>query len=402
MKYEIDTPTVQGRDIREEATMLYAAGKDRRAIDAILGHLHATRGQCDQTVWMLLLDLYQLTDQREAFDKLAAYFSKQFGASPPAWIEAPHKGRDSRGRNALVIDGSIALLSQKRIIEVFAEAKTHQFVRLDLSRAQLTGQDWDDDSKDRDDGLVGLNRLVGLMGDLRKARVPALLMGETHLMNTLADGLALLAAGRVRPETRNSPPSGHNNQSDQSDQSDQGNDELERLDWWRQRVAAEQRFVLEVLQWRGDETAFEARAEVFAQVLGLSPPDYDQGGAIARMPVAQVEDDQHHRLDEGFVEDGYEASPSWQSADVVDQDEINRWTSRIRYLLEQQGLARIDCAGVVRVSYEAATGLAGFLHRTSSNKDAIVFDRMSLMLWTLFEMTGVCALATCVLRKPGK
>lgn len=70
----------------EEAAMLYASD---RADDAIaLLKTQLSTANAGDAHWRMLFDLYRMTRQREAFERLALEYAVQCETSPPVWVDA--------------------------------------------------------------------------------------------------------------------------------------------------------------------------------------------------------------------------------------------------------------------------------------------------------------------------
>lgn len=89
-----EAPSMGRADVCEEAAALFAAGRPRDAASLLTAELNNKKGKCPKALWYMLMDIYQVTGQQGAFDKLALFFAKVFGSSPPSWetVEAPKVG----------------------------------------------------------------------------------------------------------------------------------------------------------------------------------------------------------------------------------------------------------------------------------------------------------------------
>jgi anti-anti-sigma regulatory factor len=73
----------------EEAAILFANGQVKESTES-LKHAIAS-GELEnqvQTAWVMLLDVYQATNQRAEFENIALDYAARFEASPPAWHES--------------------------------------------------------------------------------------------------------------------------------------------------------------------------------------------------------------------------------------------------------------------------------------------------------------------------
>ena len=74
----------QSAPIVEEIAMLYANNQWEPAEQVLVQSL-VSAGADDRTVWWMLFDLLQVTDQQEKFDNLSIDYASKFETSPPAW-----------------------------------------------------------------------------------------------------------------------------------------------------------------------------------------------------------------------------------------------------------------------------------------------------------------------------
>jgi anti-anti-sigma regulatory factor len=69
----------------EEAAMLYASDRANDAITLLKTYLASE--QAGDAQWLMLFDLYRMTRQREAFDRLALDYAVKRETSPPVWVD---------------------------------------------------------------------------------------------------------------------------------------------------------------------------------------------------------------------------------------------------------------------------------------------------------------------------
>jgi ABC-type transporter Mla MlaB component len=323
--------------IREEAAALFAAGETRNAIQTLLTELNQKMGNVDRPVWFLLLDIYQTQGEATNYERVAELFSKKFNTSPPAWDPYEEKRAvEGAGRNALVIDGPPSVVSEEKIRDFVRASKKAGSSRLDLSRLRLDVAD--------PEMHQGLGRLCSTMALLRQARVKALLMGETSLVQKINHDIE---AGHL--------------------------DDATSQPLWL--------FLLECLQWRGEEERFETLAERFAIHFFLSPPGYEPEGAVAIPPSSQ------------------RAPSAFQLPDMVDLSDLERLYSDIDHQLGERGRAEIDLRPVRRMTYEAATQLADFIRRLKIAPASVAFTNATEILSALFDITGLSSLVSVVGKK---
>jgi len=124
----------------QEAAVLYSAGHSETAIQVLQAEIKDPQGRSNKQAWLLLFDLFHLTQNRQQFDALSMLFTVKFEQSPPAWTEIADSGSDprraqSRERKDFFTikpapDGAIAA----EIDRFVAFAEDQGTVRLDVSK----------------------------------------------------------------------------------------------------------------------------------------------------------------------------------------------------------------------------------------------------------------------------
>ncbi len=71
-----------------EAAILYAADCYDAAQETLKEHLKTKEGKDSIRVWLMLFDLYQLTNNRKEFDAVSMLFTVKFERSPPVWSDS--------------------------------------------------------------------------------------------------------------------------------------------------------------------------------------------------------------------------------------------------------------------------------------------------------------------------
>lgn len=329
------------RRVREEAAARFAAGDAAGATRTLLDHLTQSGGQCPKDVWYLLMDMYQATGHRPEFERLAAFFAHHFGTTPPPWEEdvsaspAPHP--------VLQVDGALQRLAPDRLRQFLVASRAAGAARLDLSRTRLKdgpSPGWEG----------GCQRLLELMVVLRRHRVPTLLMGETQLAEALRSEIVPAdAPASVQP-------------------------------CWL--------LLLEFLQWRGQQAAFEELAHAYTVRQERSPPDFDPRGAVAQLPTPLP-------LPQGIR---FEGGRALLPTALLDADMEGLLAALSAQPAQPHPLV-LPLRAVRHMTYSAAVALASFLHGRGWGPDRLVAQEPSEPIAALFDMAGVTSLLTTQARK---
>ena len=124
---ELISPDANNFPVIYEAAILYAADHYEAAQETLTEHMKTEDGKSSLRTWLMLFDLYQLTNHRKEFDSLSMLFTVKFERSPPVWTTetdaSDPRRKEKRERKDLFamtpdIDG--ALLAEIDRFEAFA------------------------------------------------------------------------------------------------------------------------------------------------------------------------------------------------------------------------------------------------------------------------------------------
>lgn len=308
-----------------DAASEYAAGQIARAADILVDHIDATAGQCDPSVWYMLLDLYQALGQQQAFEKLAIYFARLFQTSPPSWRTpraAPQEvqSRQTLGRNALVVTGSINSIHPDKIRDFVLAAREFSSARIDLSRMRL-----EEEEVDRRDAIEGL---LAIMRRLRRYKVPTLLMGENQIVD----------AARERIGRRG------------------GNLATEGAYW---------ALLFEIAQWRGQQDVFEGLALEYANLFLYCPVGFETDQAVAIAPTEETLD---------AAADARESSSRLLVPDFLDSAQAEVLCRQMDTRLRAEQVAQLDFGHTARVTAEAGRSLLEYAKAQEDDVNLVVMD----------------------------
>lgn len=334
------------KQIKHEAALLHADGEARQAVSLLINRINETKGSCGIWIWLLVLDLYRVSNSQAPYEKLALHFAQQTGTQAPNWDPDFNGTPNSSGswRNALILEGSPLAVDEEKIRDWVLASKDAGASRLDLSRMRLDPAE--------DVARKEAERLLEAMRRLRRTGVPTLLMGETDLVSRL----------------------------DRRVEGGGNNRDIETV-WWELRM--------ELHQWRGEEQAFDEMADKYAMRFQFCPVDYDPAGALAKSPG----DDNSSRAVET---DGDVLELPFH---VVDAREMIDWINRH---WDEGKQARISLRRCGRMNSSAARDLVQFLVAKhgigevggdTQGQHTLVFQEVSPLLAALFESTGVQAYA---------
>lgn len=310
---------------KQESAIYFSQGDNSKANEILVRFLKSEEGRDDKQAWFMLMDSYQISNQALAFEQLSSLYADLFKISPPAW-ESFHskKSQNASGRNALIMEGSPSNLSLYKIKDMMSSVKDLKRSRFDFSRMVL---------ERTEEEIDGLSKLVDLMVKVKKLQFPILLMGETELVNN--------AVYNIRK--KNYPG---------------------KLEWL---------FVLECLQWRGEEEVFEELALLFAEQFDESPPGFEKWAILAEKPKDEIQ------------EIGGLDLPK-----IIDLPHIEKIIENIKMHQHQDVKEiKLDWSQVERMTYDAATFFASFLNNNSKENPKIIMIKPHEIMVVLWEITGI-------------
>ncbi|MDR3390193.1 MAG: STAS domain-containing protein [Sulfuriferula sp.] len=124
----------------EDAAMLYANGRTDEAVNLLKMFIH--RSPEEESLWLMLFDLYQVSRQQQEFEQLAMEYAIKHEKSPPVWVSGDTaKVANNNGKNnkTLVSDGQLFSLKGRLDqhmadrIQLLQEAASKGAIQLDLS-----------------------------------------------------------------------------------------------------------------------------------------------------------------------------------------------------------------------------------------------------------------------------
>lgn len=216
--------------VYEEAAVLYANGNARDAGALLEAALAGDAEAVGEGLWMMLLDLYRLTGQRERFESRVLDYATRFERSPPPWVnlsDAPSRPRASVAP-LVNLAGNLGGQVASQLQQMVVIGQKSGAIRIDLKRVRGV-----DDA--------GCALLLGAVRTLARERAKVSLLNGEGLVATLA---AAIEPGRA-----------------------------ERREAWL--------LLLELLQHTGEHERFDELALEYAVTFEESPPSWEVRTAAA-------------------------------------------------------------------------------------------------------------------------
>lgn len=223
--------------VYEEAAVLFANGNVADAEQILVASLNDPTATTGEGLWMMLLDLYRLTGQRQPFESRVLDYATRFERSPPPWLDlSSAAGRPSGDRSPTVnLSGSLAAQAETQLGQIAVVARRAGAVRIDVGKLRGVAD-------------AGCGLLLSLLDELAAERIKVSLSSVGPFIEELARRAVVGQA--------------------------------EGRETWL--------LLLELLQFTGNQERFENIAVDYAVTFEESPPSW-KGIALACAPPAVVQ-----------------------------------------------------------------------------------------------------------------
>jgi anti-anti-sigma regulatory factor len=319
----------------EEAAVLYANGNDRDAehlLTAVFDDPTATVGE---GLWMMLLDLYRLTGQRERFEARVIDYARRFERSPPAWEDLSLQSSRRRPEAAAALVNLPAVLSAQaaqQLQQICVIGRKSGTLRIDLGRLRSI-----DDQ--------GCSVFKQALAQLAADRVRLTIFNASRLVDLLAP--------KVRPG------------------------EADNRDCWM--------LMLEMLKYTGESARFEDLAVDYAVTFEESPPSWESKVPAPGEQQAAVEETQEHGEEE-FCFDGELTGSSNEAIRKLEEFAASRQT------------VTVDCSQLRRIDFVAAGTLFNAIASFQAHGRVVQLQKVNAMVGALMRVMSIDQVAVVTLR----
>jgi ABC-type transporter Mla MlaB component len=333
------TPASNITPVVEEAAIMYANGQNHVVEQMLRAAIEEDKlGDMTQTVWLMLLDLYQVTGKQQEFDSQAIAYAGKFETSPPAWTrsvqdKAPPAAPSSGSTPIVPFTGKLDAGVVKQIERIQKLSENYRTLRLEFARvAEVDTQ--------------GCGLLLGQFRTLHKSGHDLILVGALELTEKIR---GILEVGRR----------------------DDGEDA------WL--------LLLELLRLLNREKEFEEASIDYCVTFEVSPPAFvapknkvTTAATEATAPAVAADCFMMPAVIEGRIDNLIVAILAWS-------DEHNP--------------AIVDCSQLTRVDFNAAGRLLTGLSPFSGNGRSIEFHHVNHLVTALFGVIGLKDLVRVIPRK---
>lgn len=339
---EFESISAEAGSVVEEAAVYYANNMAEQALSSLLNYLRDNPEKKEMQPWLMLFDLYQLQNNKEAFNDLAMEFVVKFERSAPIWkalaASSPTKKADTAQKDLLTVGDKLAAGPQMEKLCLLAQSTSN--ARVDLS------------------GIISVEaegcRLMqnGLQSCRKKGKVIQL-EGMDLLINLLKQHIA---AG--------------------------GNSEEMRPAWL---------LLFELYQWLGKEAEYEDLAIEYAVTFEISPPAWE--AVKPGMDAARIKE--HVPQPDTAESSGEDA---FALSGVISESSQSRLQELANYASGKEEI-RINMANVTRVDFVAVgTFLSTLINLTQAGKKVLILEANE-MVQALLHMMGVQEFATLIRKR---
>lgn len=318
----------------EEAAVLYANGDLREAEALLDAALSEDGGMAGEGLWMMLLDLYRLTGQRERFESRVLDYATRFERSPPPWDDLSKKVVRPRSEVVPLINlaGSLSAAATEQFRQMLVIGQKSGAIRIDLKRVRTFEQE-------------GCSLLLDVVRKLRGERA------KVSLMN--AAGVVEMLSGKVRPG------------------------EAEGRETWL--------LLLELLQHTGEFERFEEVALDYAITFEESPPSWENVEPAAVVETAR-EAEEAQRSESTFVLEG---DVTHAGAEVL---------RKLAAFATERSNVEVECTLLRRMDFVSAGTLFNILSTLRAQGKLVCLQNVNAMVAALLRVMGVDQVAQVMLR----
>jgi len=321
--------------VYEEAAVLYANGNDRDAEQLLTAVFDDPTATVGEGLWMMLLDLYRLTGQRERFDARVIDYARRFERSPPAWEDLSVQPAKRRTETAALINLPAALTAQtaQQLQQLCVIGRKSGTLRVDLGRVRSID----------DQGCALLRQTLA---QLTTDRVKLTIFNASRLVDLLSP--------KVKPG------------------------QAENRDYWM--------LMLEVLKYTGESSRFEDLAVDYAVTFEESPPSWESKQPPPGEDRSAADEDSREHGEEEFFFDGELTGSSSEAIRKLDE-----------FAAARQAIT-VDCGQLRRVDFVAAGTLFNALASLQARGKIVQLNRVNAMVGALMRVMSIDQVAQVMLR----
>jgi anti-anti-sigma regulatory factor len=321
--------------VYEEAAVLYANGNDRDAEQLLTAVFDDPTATVGEGLWMMLLDLYRLTGQRDRFDARVIDYARRFERSPPAWEDLSVQPAKRNTEAATLINLPAALTAQaaQQLQQICVIGRKSGTLRIDLGRVRTID----------DQGCLLIKQTLE---QLTADRVKLTVFNASRLVDLLSP--------KVKPG------------------------QAENRDCWM--------LMLEMLKYTGEYSRFEDLAVDYAVTFEESPPSWESKQPLPGEEQSVAGGDSSGRSEEEFFFDNELTGSSSEAIRKLDEFAATRQT------------VVIDCGRLRRIDFVAAGTLFNAIATFQARGKVVQLHKVNAMVGALMRVMSIDQVAQVMLR----
>lgn len=366
-KNNIDSP----KSIFDEAVLNYANGNTKSATQLILGAIFESAKNKNPKLaadkeyrknWVLALDMFQASKNKENFDTFALFYSRFFNVTPPVFDQNFANNKNSGeyvGRSNLNIDIKISDISKSKIEDFESATIENKTGLINFSRSSINIDD--------EGTLEKLYLLRNAMRNIRESKIQCIIMGETHFIKeveNIISEIEVFYAGKLHDIPK-----------------------INQVYWL---------FLCEIYQWLGMKEKFEHLSLSYSNIFNITPPAFNSEQIMEQSEKSHGNDIFSFNKTSNVLT-FYGELTSLESEKIISA--ISSKVEKMKNENNSNGRPLIiDFNDVIKVDYMLATQLAVYLNKEldGENVNTSIINKRSIIIKSpfefiirLFDITGV-------------
>ncbi len=320
--------------IFEEAAVLYANGNTDEAEKALCVVLDESSNTAGEGLWMMLLDLYKLTGQRQKFESRVLDYATRFERSPPPWedLSSQSEQRKATATPTVNLAGTLSSQAATQFQQICVIGRKSGAIQINLSR--LRGMD-----------EAGSTIFRQALAQLATDRVKVSLLNCETMIDMLS--------AQVQPG------------------------QAENRDVWV--------LLMELLQYTEDKERFEQVALDYAITFEESPPSWE--GRSAVLP----KEDQEQAQEEDNASSGFALEGELIGAS-------NDTMRKLAAFADERQKVAVECLRLRRIDFVSAGMLFNILSTLQTQGKSIELQNVNAMVAALLRVMSVDQVAHVTVR----
>ncbi len=320
----------------EEAAVLYANGNASEAEDVLRSILDDPDNTAGEGLWMMLIDLYRLTGQQDAFESKALDYATRFERSPPQWEDLSTQTGSALTNMVpvITINGGLTQQAEAQIQQAVQIGRKRGAIRIDLKRVRIAD-------------AIGCALLRDALKKLMGERIQVFILNSTSAIEVL------------------------------SQQIETGTPE--RRDIWL--------LLLELLQHTDQQDRFEEIALDYAITFEESPPSWERRKSPEDLLAQENADRQ-----------GQNASNSSFPLSGIVAGMDNKTIKKLVEFAANRNQIQVDCSNLQRLDFVNAGVLFNIIGTLQAQGKRVTLQNVNAMVAALLRVMGVDQVAVVTLR----